>query len=210
MPTLKNLDPNNNTQEETKTENVYIPNHEMLKQMADYNPNKTMAYSNLYKLMPFFDSKYLIIDGEKIKEDDILNQKAIKVVLPYNAQGKLLFALTEENYKTIKKIRVVFEDNDKKDYTVTYKAMYGHVSSYKIDELRTEYTFDGYVIKQDATVIKELVEYIQSLEYGKDLKGMVTLDRGHPAYQDHFNEKLRTKEMATEFIINYIANSKGF
>ena len=95
LPTLKNLDPNNNTQEETKTENVYIPNHEMLKQMADYNPNKTMAYSNLYKLMPFFDSKYLIIDGEKIKEDDILNQKAIKVVLPYNAQGKLLFALTE-------------------------------------------------------------------------------------------------------------------
>ena len=44
----------NNTQEETKTENVYIPNHEMLKQMADYNPNKTMAYSNIYKLMPFF------------------------------------------------------------------------------------------------------------------------------------------------------------
>ncbi|MCI8273738.1 MAG: hypothetical protein HFJ55_06635 [Clostridia bacterium] len=210
LPTLNNLDPNNQKEEEGQSSDIYIPNHDMLKQMADYNPNKVIAYSNLYKLMPFFDSRYLVIDGRKIMEDDILNQKQIKTILPYNTEDRVMFALTEENYKTIKKIRLVFEDNEVKDYALTYKSMYGHVASYKIDELRIEYTFDGYVIKQDATIIKELVDYIKSLEYEKDLKGMVTLDRGHPAYQVNFNEKIRTEEIATNFIINYLGNSKGY
>ena len=46
--------------------NIYIPNHEILKQRKDYDPNKQIIYSNLYKLMSFYDSKYLVIDGKKL------------------------------------------------------------------------------------------------------------------------------------------------
>ena len=46
--------------------------------MTEYNKNKEILYSNLYKLMPFYDAKYLVLDGTKISEDDILNKELIK------------------------------------------------------------------------------------------------------------------------------------
>ena len=38
--------------------------------------------------MPFYDSKYLVIDGKKISKDHILNQKLINSVLAFDANKK--------------------------------------------------------------------------------------------------------------------------
>ena len=98
--------------------------------------------------MPFYDAKDLITDGNKIDINSNLNKKAIKYVLPYDKNHKLLVSLTEknENYKDINSIRVVFENGKTKDYDVTFKDFYGHVASYTIDELNIEYNYNKYII----------------------------------------------------------------
>lgn len=221
LPALNNNDPRNTKGEQTSS-NIYIPNHEILKQKKDYNPNKQIAYSNLYKLMPFYDSKYLIIDGKKIREDHILNQKIINKVLAFDANNKVMMYLTEKNYDDIKYIRIVFEDGTTEDYDVTYKykgtekpkKMYGRVAMYKIDDLGIEYNYDRYIIKQDAKIINNLVDYIQSLDYDKDLKNFVDLQsydkRGYAVLKAYFNDVIKSKENAKEFVMNLLANIDGY
>lgn len=208
LPTLKNLDPNNKKEEE-KTNEYYIPNKTRLEKMPEYNKNKEILYSNLYQLMPFYDAKYLVLDGVKISEQDVLNQKIIKEVIPYDKNGKFIAAITKENYKDIASIRIIFNDDTTKKYNLKFEDTYGNIANYKINELDINYNFDKYIIKQDATIVTELSNYIQNLEYEKDLQGMVSLDRGHPAYKEHFNEKTRKQENATQFVYNYLSNVNG-
>ncbi|WP_308780139.1 ZmpA/ZmpB/ZmpC family metallo-endopeptidase-related protein [uncultured Clostridium sp.] len=222
LPTLKNNDPRNTLEGELRSKNIYIPNYEILKQNADYNPNKQIAYSNLYKLMPFYDSKYLIIDGKKISEDHILNQKIINTVLAFDVNNEVMMYLTEENYDDIKSIRIVFEDGTTEDYNVTYKykntaqptKMYGRVAMYKIDDLGIEYNYNRYIIKQDAKIVNDLVNYIKSLEYDKDLKSFVDLQaydkRGYAVLKSYFNDVVRTEENAREFVMNLLSNVDGY
>lgn len=209
LPTLNNSDPNNVKEEKQNTE-IYIPEKERLEKMAEYNKNKEILYSNLYKLMPFYDAKYLVLDGTKISEDYVLNKKLIKTILPYDNRENLVVAITKENYKNLSYIKVVFSDNTTQKYTLKFKDTYGNIANYNINELNVNYNFDKYIIKQDATIISDLSNYIQNLEYEKDLQGMVTLDRGHPAYKEHFNKTVRTKENATNFIYKYLSNASGY
>ncbi len=209
IPTLKGYDPN--SKQEGATTGNYIPDVERLKKMSDYDPNKEVAYSNLYKLMPFFDAKYLVVDGARISEDDVLNQKQIKTILPYNAKNEFVLTLTEENYQSIDHIHVVFADDTTKQYQLKYKNMNNHVVSYKLEELGIEYNFDKYVLKQDSEVVKKLVDYILTLDYDKDLKPLVApINLGDRIYKDFFNETIKTEESAKEFVLNFLGNVNGY
>ena len=113
--------------------------------------------------MPFYDSKYLVADGKKINEDHILNQKQLRTVVAFDSNKNIIKYLTEENYKNIKSIKVIFMDNTFQNYNVTYKyadsddpnKVYGRVAMYKVDELGIEYTYDKYIVKQDAPIINK-------------------------------------------------------
>ena len=222
LPTLNNDDPRNELDDELTSKGIYIPNHEILKRRKDYDPSKLIIYSNLYKLIPFYDSKYLVIDGKKISEDHILNQKLINSVLAFDAKKEVMMYLTEENYDDIKYIRIVFEDGTIADYDVTYKYkdteeptnMYGRIAMYKIDELGIEYNYNRYILKQDARIINELVTYIKSLEYDKDLRSFVDLEsydkRGYAVLKAYFNDVIRSEKNVKEFVMNLLANVDGY
>ena len=209
LPTLKNSDPNNKTQTQ-QTEEIYIPDQDRLKAMPEYNANKKIAYYNIYKLMPFYDAKYIVLDGKNINENNVLNQKKIKTILAYDQNNKAILAITQDNYNTLNSIRVIFEDNTVQKYTLKFDERIGTIASYEITELNLKYNYNKYIIQQNASVVQELISYIEGLEYDADLKGMVNLDRGHPAYKVHFNEVVRTKENATSFVYNYLSNEAGY
>ena len=222
LPSLNNSDPRNEVNAELSGNGDYIPNHEILKQRKDYNSNKQLLYSNLYKLMPFYDSKYLVIDGKKISEDHVLNEKSINSVVAFDSNENVMTYLTEENYDKIHSIRIIFEDGTTLNYNVTYKykntdeprKTYGRVAMYNIDELGIEYNYDRYIIKQDATIVDELVNYIKNLEYDKDLKHLVDLHsydkRGYAVFKEYFNNVIRTEENARKFVLSLLANAEGY
>lgn len=208
-PVLKNADPNYelNKEEVPANEKLYIPDYTRLKSMDNYDLTREIAYHNLYKLMPFYDAKYLVIDGNKIDINHELNTKLIKYILPIDANDKLVSYLTNQNYESIKKIKVLFENNETKTYTVTYDSYYGNVASYKIDELNIFYNFNHYVLKQDASIISTLTQYIENLDYTTDLDPL-TAEGDSRLYRDHFNESVTSE--AIQVILKLLENNSNY
>ncbi len=67
-PRLKSEPKEEEKQEDNDT---YIPDYNRVKELSNYNTERQIAYHNMYKLMPFYDAKYYIEDGNKIALDHI-------------------------------------------------------------------------------------------------------------------------------------------
>lgn len=187
------------------TSKIYLPDRARLESLDEYNSKKEIAYANLYKLMPFYDAKYLVEDGNKLKESDELNQKLIKSVIAYDKNHKAIYALTDDKKDSIKTIRVVFEDGTSKEYIPTYFRTYANVASYtiNINGQQIGYNYEKYVIKQDVALINELVEKIKSID-GNAVQNIKFVEYGNRIYVDYYNET--TKEKAKEIVLNYLSS----
>ena len=222
LPALNNDDPRNTKEKEQAVTDAYIPDYAILKQRTDYDPEKEILYSNLYKLMPFYDSKYLVLDGKKIDKEHVLNKKKIQSIIAFDANKEVVTYLTEADYTKIQSIRLIFTDQSTQDYQVTGKyagtenpgKMYGRIAMYKINELGIEYTYNRYIIKQDSALIRTLTEYIRNMDYDTDLNGLENLNvpakRGYKVLKEHFNQKIRSEERAEELVLNLAGNVEGY
>jgi len=74
LPLLKNDDPNG-TLEVSEKGNIYLPDYDRLKKITGFKKSKEILYHNIYKLMPYYDAKYLIEDATKIASDNVLATK---------------------------------------------------------------------------------------------------------------------------------------
>ena len=143
---------------------VYIPDHNRIKKVSGYSSSKEILYHNIFKLMPYYDAKYLVEDGSKFSDSDILNTKVIRYVMPYS-NGKLLTYLTSENYNTITDIKVVFDDYKISNYKVNFSELNQNISIYEIEGLNIDYAYNNYVIKEDSEIVKTIEDYISELDY---------------------------------------------
>lgn len=208
-PTLKNADPNNSNKELTKpiNENLNIPEYTRLRKLSNYDTTKEIAYHNLYKLIPFYDAKYLLVDGNKLDTTHELNTKLIKDILAIDKNDNTIVYLTNKNQESIKKIKIIFEDNTTKTYNVTYYNYYGNVASYKINELNIYYNFDRFVLKQDASIINTLTQHIKNINYTDDLD-ILTTNEDSRLYKDYFNEN--TIKEADKLILKILNNHSDY
>jgi len=196
------------SKEETKVETpsnskLYIPDYSRIKKIHGFSESKEILYHNINKLMPYYDAKYLIEDGNKNIDDNALNEKAIKHIIPYNSEGKMLTYLTNDNHNSIAKIKVVFDDNKINEYNVSFKELKQNISIYEIEGLPLEYAYDNYVMKEDAAIVNTLSEYINSVDYATVLEPLTTAaDARH--YKDHYNETMKplAKTIALQLLHN--------
>ncbi len=222
LPCLKNGDPRNVEEGQQDPAAHYIPDYESLRQRPGYDAKKDLLYSNLYQLMPFYDAKYLVVDGRKLSADHLLNQKVIQSIVAFDDQKQVMTYLTEESYDKIQMIRLLFTDGTTQDYAVSYKyagtneprKMYRRVAMYKIDDLSVEYNYRGYVIKQDSPLIDTLAQYIQNMDYDRDINGLENLNvwnrRGYGVLKAHFNQNIKTPEFARRLALNLAGNVDGY
>lgn len=210
LPTLKNADPNDgeNKEDARETSNngeIYIPDYERIKKLPSYDVAKEIAYSNLYKLMPFYDAKYLVEDGANIPADDILNTKIVKYALPYDADHKLITYITEEDSQKMASIKVIFNDNTVQDYELTFDITIGNIVIYKIKDTKIPYSYNNYVIKQNASIVNTLTDAIKNFDYTNDLDPLTTTaDARH--YKDHYNEVI--KASASNIALQLLQNEE--
>lgn len=209
MPLLKNDDPiyTNASKDKPTNENVYIPDYSRLKSIKNYNQSKEIIYHNLYKLMPFYDAKYIVMDGNKINPSHELNTKLIKEILPIDSNNNLVLYLTNQSYNKIKKIKIIYEDNSTKNYNLTYNNNYGNVASYTIDELSIFYNFNRYIIKENSSIISRMKQYIENLDYSIDLDPLTTEDDSR-LYKDYYNQTTRNE--INEIIFKFLENSNNY
>ena len=170
---------------------LYIPDYSRIKKIHGFSESKEILYHNINKLMPYYDAKYLIEDGNKIKADDLLNEKIIKHVIPYNSEGKMLTYLTNNNHKNIAKIKVVFSDGKISEYNVIFKELKQNISIYEIEGLPLDYAYSNYVIEEDAAIVDTITDYIKNVDYAATLDPLTSAaDARH--YKDHYNETIKS------------------
>ena len=205
LPTLKNNDPEDieNKQEELASEDTYIPDINRLQNMSNYEQNKEIAYSNIYKLMPYYDAKYIVYYGNKIEEDNLLNQSKIKMIIPYDKNGKMIVGLNTNNYNDIAKIRIVFENEQTADYSMKFDKKLNDVAVYDIDELNIKYNYNQFILNTDISTLQTIINKAESLDYASEISS-VTTETESRLYTDYYNESVQGK--LDEVILEILEN----
>lgn len=205
LPTLKNNDPKDieNKQEEVADEDTYIPDINRLQNMSNYEQNKEIAYSNIYKLMPYYDAKYIVYYGNKIEEDNLLNQSKIKMIIPYDKNGKMIVGLNTNNYNDIAKIRIVFENEQTADYTMTFDKKLNDVAVYDIKDLGIKYNFNQLILNTDISTLQTIINKAKELDYKSQISS-VTTETESRLYTDYYNESVQGK--LDEVILEILEN----
>ncbi len=204
-PTLRGADPNykENIPASPQNSNVTIPDYARLRKLDMYNVDKEIAYHNMYKLMPFYDAKYYVVDGNKIGQDHILNQKIIKEVFAYDENGDWVVALSNQNPNRIRQIRLLFTDNETVTYSVHYRETAFQVAQYEIEQLGIDYSYDKYVVDTTLEAYKQIIERIKSFDFATDL-AVLTTGREVRTVQEHFRN---VQEKADVFTTKLLANT---
>ena len=188
-PILKSSKEEEEEIEKPSNNKLYIPDYQRIRKINGYDENKEVLYHNLNKLMPYYDAKYLIEDGLKISKEHELNSKIIKHILPYS-NGKLMTYLTTENNSTMTHIKVVFEDLTVTEFRVVFKELNQNIAIYTLEGLDLEYAFNNYVIKEQASIVETLTQYINTVDYTATLDPLTTAGDSR-LYRDHFNETMK-------------------
>ncbi len=162
-----------------------------------------MLYKNLLKLMPFYNSDKIIESSINIK-DQLFSKQEIKHLVPIDASGNIVTYLTTKNPKKINKLKIVFNNGEKREYNVIYDKTYDMVASYRIIDLGCEYNYNHYVINEDSQVVNNLTNYLKGLNYPNNLDILTSNDDSR-IYRDFYNET--TKNNLQEFILKYLANT---
>lgn len=204
VPELISLKESEEEETTDKPENnkLYIPDYARIQKVNGFTKSKDIIYHNLNKLMPYYDAKYLVEDGLKIPNTSELNDKIIKHILPY-ANDSMVTYLTRENYNSISKIKVIYDDRTAKEYNVTFKEFKQNIAIYDIEGLDIEYAYSNYTIKEDASIVGTIKEYIDNLDYTATLDSL-TKAADSRLYKDNFNEKVKAKsnEIALKLLQN--------
>lgn len=207
-PTLKKADPNyfENIVETPSNENLYIPEYKRIKSLKNYDVNREIAYNNMYKLMPFYDAKFYVIDGNKLEINHILNTKIIKHIFAYDEAGKQVLALSQNDQNKIKTIRILFTDDETITYNVTYKEDNKQIITYNIEGLGINYSFDKYLVNKNSKVYEYIVNRINAYDYVNDL-AILTEETEGRNYIDNFP---RVKTNAEMIALNLMSNASEF
>ena len=204
LPLLKNDDPNAVEDSDSSNSELYIPDYVRIQKVYGYSKEKDILYHNLNQLMPYYDAKYLVEDGSKIANTDVLGTKVIRYIMPYS-NGKLLTYLTSENYHTITDIKVVFDDFKISSYKVNFEELNQNISIYKLDGLDIYYAPNNYIIKNDSSIVNTIKTHIEGLDYATVLDPLTeAADARH--YRDHYNEVI--KSSALNIALQILQNDK--
>ncbi len=172
--------------------------------LDDYNKDNELLYSNLLKLIPYYNSKKIIEISKNITDVN-LKTKKIKHIVPIDINGSLVTYLTSDNPKKISKLKIIYSDNTKVEYSVLYDKTYDMVATYKINDLGIDYNYNHYVIDSSSQVVTNLTNYLSNLDYTNNLDILTTNDDSR-LYRDFYNET--TKNELNEFVLKYLSNSE--
>ncbi len=172
--------------------------------LTEYDETKETLYNNLRLLMPFYSNEKIVKSALNISDDDILSKQEIMHIIPVDATGNIVTYLTNDNQRKISKLKIVFKNNERKEYDVVYDKTYDIVASYRICNLKIDYTFNHYVIDSNAQIINNLTNYLLSLKYEDNLDKL-TQTADSRIYREYYDDV--TKNELKEFVLKYLSNS---
>ena len=188
---------------EIKENKNQIPNYEEVRKNRDYNADQEIIYYNMAKLMPFADTNRWLEYADYIATDDTTSKVKIEFILPLNKDNELVLGIQEETLTDIKKIRVIFENEESKEFNVTYsKTIDNLVAVYHIDDRKIEYQFGNYIANIDESLISQVINKAKQYDY-EAVIAATTEEEESRLYIDYYNESVKSKvgEIITNFLM---------
>lgn len=178
-----------------------------IEKVENYNENAQTAYYNISKLAPYLNS-YDIVDAGNRLVDSALKTKRISFIVPFDASNNMIIGLTADTVDSIQKIKVVFEDNSYRDFTVTYTELFDKIiAAYKIDGLNLDYHFNKYVCDIDTALKGDMVNLVNSYDYSADLDP-ITSSADKRQYRDFYQDYLKAD--LDSFIHNILISQEDY
>ncbi len=209
MPALKNADPayseKNISNEELENEGLHIPNIDRLRHMEEYDETRKIAYHNVNKLIPFYDSAYIVEYGNQIPKDSLLNTQKIKHIFAYDKKGKLVTGLNSDTYQDLSGLKLIFDNNEEQYFTLTFFKKMEDIAVYTIDELGVGYMFDQFILNLENPIVGQILEKAKALDYKTQIASVTPEDESR-LYVDYYNQSVKSR---IEEIVLQMLESEG-
>ena len=132
------------------------------KTTQDYEKTREQAYRNIAKLQPFYNKEWIVNQGNKLTNENLLNKKVISVI--GMRDNEFITDLSEAN-----KILVHYSDKTKDIFTVSPKeSNVSQIKEYSINELKDIVYTPNMIAKDRTSIASKIKEKLNSLELQSD------------------------------------------
>ena len=132
------------------------------KTTQDYDKTKEQAYRNIAKLQPFYNKEWIVNQGNKLTNENLLNKKVISVI--GMRDNEFITDLSEAN-----KILVHYSDKTKDIFTITPKeSNVSQIKEYSINELKDIVYTPNMIVKDRTSIASKIKEKLNSVELQSD------------------------------------------
>ncbi|TVW22413.1 LPXTG cell wall anchor domain-containing protein, partial [Streptococcus pneumoniae] len=138
--------------------NNNISKDDEYKTTQDYDKTKEQAYRNIAKLQPFYNKEWIVNQGNKLTNENLLNKKVISVI--GMKDNDFVTDLSEVN-----KILVHYSDKTKDILTVVQKdSNVSQIKEYSINELKDIVYTPNMIAKDRDSIASKIKEKLNSVE----------------------------------------------
>ena len=128
------------------------------KTTQDYDKTREQAYRNIAKLQPFYNKEWIVNQGNKLTNENLLNKKVISVI--GMRDDEFITDLSEAN-----KILVHYSDKTKDIFTITPKeSNVSQIKEYSINELKDIVYTPNMIEKDRSSIASKIKEKLNSVE----------------------------------------------
>ena len=128
------------------------------KTTQDYDKTREQAYRNIAKLQPFYNKEWIVNQGNKLTNENLLNKKVISVI--GMRDNEFITDLSEAN-----KILVHYLDKTKDIFTVSPKeSNVSQIKEYSINELKDIVYTPNMIEKDRSSIASKIKEKLNSVE----------------------------------------------
>ncbi len=184
-----------------------IPNYKEIRLNESYQADKEILYYNLSKLMPFSDTKSWIEAANTYNQTSLLTTQKIKFIVSLNEKNQLVTGLEKNTLNTIKKIRIVYENQESETYDVEYlRNVENLVAIYQMKGMYLEYQFDNYIASINEELLNRVIDIANSLDYATQIAN-ITSETESRLYVDFYNESVKAN--LADVIKQYILSNRN-
>ena len=142
--------------------NNNISKDDEYKTTQDYHKTREQAYRNIAKLQPFYNKEWIVNQGNKLTNENLLNKKVISVI--GMRDNEFITDLSEAN-----KILVHYSDKTKDIFTITPKeSNVSQIKEYSINELKDIVYTPNMIEKDRTSIASKIKEKLNSVELQSD------------------------------------------
>ena len=132
------------------------------KTTQDYDKTREQAYRNIAKLQPFYNKEWIVNQGNKLTNENLLTKKVISVI--GMRDNEFITDLSEAN-----KILVHYSDKTKDIFTVSPKeSNVSQIKEYSINELKDIVYTPNMIEKDRSSIASKIKEKLNSVELQSD------------------------------------------